>query len=99
MKVRGIDIDIEIPRFLIILFKTSFLFYMGIVMVYISTKENDNIILTDIALMSIGALGGAFLSYGFIVFIGDVRDSQTFKDLHNKMSGNFKRAFRNDRPD
>jgi hypothetical protein len=67
----------------------AFLFiYVGVAMAHISLKSNDDNPFGFITIIVISALAGAFMTYGILVFINDVRKTKTFKDLINRIKKN-----------
>ena len=48
---------------------------------------------TSLGIFALG-LGCAFTSYGITCFIGDLRESTSFKDLKNKIRSNHKRGWK-----
>tara|TARA_R110000851_G_scaffold291462_2_gene445804 strand:+ start:87 stop:359 length:273 start_codon:yes stop_codon:yes gene_type:complete len=69
--------------------KAVFLFYIGGVLVDMCL--NDSLVsLSSIMLIIISAIGAGFMTYGIIIFIGDVKKSKTIKDLANRIKNNLK---------
>ena len=71
--------------------RSVFLSYMGLVFITMSIKDGANAVYGDILLICIGALGGGFLTYGIIVFIGDIRKSKSISEFIDKIKNNIKR--------
>ena len=72
--------------------KSVFFFYMGLVFITISLRGGENVFYSDLLMLCIGSLGGGFLTYGVIVFIGDIRKSKSIREVLGRIRDNLKRG-------
>lgn len=90
VKLKNGEIDVKFS----VVAKAMFIFYVGLVMAHISLNPDANLVFSNLLLIIAGALGGGFMTYGIVMFINDIKESNSLKDLKKRIINNFKRTFK-----
>jgi len=84
VKTNGNDFDVMVHPII----KAMFLFYVGLVFAHMSLIENAENIFSDVMLIVVSVLAGGFMMYGILVFLKDLRESKSYKDLISRIKKN-----------